>query len=117
MKTKNKMKVAMLIWLGSVLALMLILPMSEGILIGSVFFLVPGLMVFIFTILADLKVSVFLVNAEKLPAEEILTFVEGLGLTEQEAVFELLNAAACLTPSPDVLRGCVESVIETITTD
>ena len=50
-------------------------------------------------------------------AEEILTFVEGLGLTEQEAVFELLNAAACLTPSPDVLRGCVESVIETITTD
>tara|TARA_R110000772_G_scaffold234907_1_gene346518 strand:- start:1298 stop:1492 length:195 start_codon:yes stop_codon:yes gene_type:complete len=56
---------------------------------------------------------------EKLPAEEILTFVEGLGLTEQEAVFELLNAAACLTPDPDVFRGCVESVIEfiDITTD
>ena len=107
----------MLIWLGSVLALMLILPMSEGILIGSVFFLVPGLMVFIFTILADLKVSVFLVNAEKLPAEEILTFVEGLGLTEQEAVFELLNAAACLTPSPDTLRRCVEKVIDCVTTD
>jgi len=55
-------------------------------------------------------------TTEKLPAEEILTFVEGLGLTEQEAVFELLNAAACLTPSPDTLRRCVEKVIDCVTT-
>ena len=51
---------------------------------------------------------------EKLPAEEILTFVEELGLTEHEAVFELLNAAACLTPGPDTFRKCVEKVIKCV---
>jgi len=52
---------------------------------------------------------------EKLPAEQILSYVESLGLNEQEAIFELLNAAACLCPGPDTLRDCVEGVIETIT--
>ena len=49
------------------------------------------------------------------PAEKLLAYVESLGLNEQEAVFELLNAAACLCPGPDTLRDCVEGVIETIT--
>ena len=48
-------------------------------------------------------------------AESLLTLTEQSGLDEQEAVFELLNAAACLIPGPDTLRGCLESVIETIT--
>ena len=52
---------------------------------------------------------------EQLPAEQILSYVESLGLNEQEAVFELLNAAACLCPGPDTLRDCVEGVIQTIT--
>ena len=53
-------------------------------------------------------------KTEVLPAEKILTFVEELGLTEHEAVFELLNAAACLTPGPDTFRKCVEKVIKCV---
>ena len=50
----------------------------------------------------------------KLPVEEILFFLEDMGLDEQEAVFELLNAAACLTPSAETMRKCVEAVIDCI---
>ena len=54
-------------------------------------------------------------NANKMTAESLLTLAEQSGLNEQEAVFELINAAACLCPGPDTLRDCVEGVIETIT--
>jgi len=50
----------------------------------------------------------------KLPAEEILFFLENMGLSEQEAVFELLNAATCLTPSADTMRECVDAVLSCI---
>ena len=52
----------------------------------------------------------------KLPAEEILLFVEKMGLSEQQAVFELLNAAACLTPSAETMRDCVDAVLGCIET-
>ena len=54
-------------------------------------------------------------KAKKMTAESLLTLAEESGIDEQEAVFELLNAAACLCPGPDTLRDCVEGVIETIT--
>ena len=54
-------------------------------------------------------------KAKKMTAESLLILAEESGIDEQEAVFELLNAAACLCPGPDTLRDCVEGVIQTIT--
>ena len=50
-------------------------------------------------------------KTKKLPAEEILFFLENMGLSEEEAVFELLNAASCLTPSAETMRECVDAVL------
>lgn len=54
---------------------------------------------------------------ETRPAEKILDYVDSLQLDEAEAVFELLNAAACLTPSPETFLDCCETMAKFLTKD